>query len=93
MLKLALAGGLLLLAGCATSPEVTLLMGPRIDNQLNDTEFGATLIILQQIGQSRVRCGAVHSSTVENGKPFHPDRREATFDHAACGLRFGGNAR
>lgn len=93
-MKLAMiAGGLLLCAGCATTPEVTLLMGPRVDNQQDTTDFGVTVMILQQIGNSRFRCGHVHSSTLENGPPWRGERFEVTVDGSGCGPRWGGKPR
>lgn len=80
----------LLLCSCAHKPEVTLLMGPRkVD--LGDTEVALTIQVLQQIGESRWRCGWTHNSVLDKGEPFHPERPEITFDQLpACGLRWGG---
>lgn len=78
----------LFLCACATT-EVQLLIGPRVTNQDSDTDLGATLLVLQQIGQSRVRCGYVHESELNKGRPFN-ERDERTFDQLGCGPRWGG---
>lgn len=78
-----------LLCACAHAPEVTVLAGPRkVD--LGDTEVALTIQVLQQIGESRWRCGWTHNSVIDKGRPFN-DRPEITFDQLpACGPRWGG---
>ena len=73
--------------GC-THTEVTVLFGPRTSE--GETDLALTFQVLQQIGESRVRCGYAHSSAIDKGEPFHPEREEITFDHLGCGLKWGG---
>jgi hypothetical protein len=91
-MRLLLATLAALLTGCSTQPEVTVLAGPRkVD--LGDTEVALTIQVLQQIGESRWRCGWTHQSLPGAGEPFFPDREEIVFDQLACGPRWGGGER
>lgn len=81
----------LLLAGCAYSPEVTLLLGQKRIEQ--DTVFGGTIMFVQRFGDNgHGVCGYAHSSDPQHGKPFNDDK-EMTMDTSGCGFRFGGNKR
>lgn len=82
----------LFVAGCQTTPEVTLLFGPRATNQSSDVDFGATLLILQRIGESRTYCGYSHTSEPFRGRSFN-DKPEQTQDSLLCGPRWGGRDR
>lgn len=75
-----------LLAGCAHSPELTVLVGPkRIED---DAQVGLTLMLTQRFGEHGA-CGYAHGSDPSHGKPFN-DQEEITFDSVGCGARFGG---
>lgn len=84
---------ILCVCGCAHQVEVQLLFGPRRTNVTSNTDLGATLLILQRIGESRIHCGYLHSSTLNRGRPLN-DRDEVTVDQiGGCGPRWGGRDR
>jgi hypothetical protein len=77
----------LLLAGCATTPEVTTLLGPRYLNN-GDQDVALTIMLIQRFGQHGVT-GCVHTSEPTHGGPFRNDP-EDTSDTCGLGLRWGG---
>lgn len=79
----------LAVAGCATTPEVSLLLGPRYSEGL--TEFSATIQVRQKVGK-RWECAYTHNSVVNKGPPFNGDE-EITSEHPACGPTWGGRDR
>lgn len=80
----------LALSGCATQPEITLLVGPRRQNNgAHDT--AATIMLIQKVGKHAVT-GCVHQSEPKHGRPFN-DEPEETDDTCGLGGRWGGNAR
>lgn len=81
----------LLLSGCAYSPELTVLAGPkRIEG---DVEAGLTLMLIQRFGErGHGACGWVHGSDIGHGVPFN-DKPEYVFDSPGCGARWGGRKR
>lgn len=87
---LILAG--LLLSGCAYSPEVTFLFGPkRIEGDVQD--LGASITVIQRFGEKgRAVCGWDHLSDPLHGPPFNGEA-EVTGDLGGCGFRVGGNRR
>lgn len=79
----------LVLAGCATSPEVTVLLGPK---RVEDSStVGATFMFIQRFGKHGA-CGYVHSSDPAAGPPFNGEH-EFTLDTGGCGVRFGGKTK
>jgi hypothetical protein len=79
----------LLLTGCTYQPEVTVLVGPkRVESEV---DAGLTLSVMQRFGGRGV-CGWTHGSDVSHGTPFN-DKPELVFDHAGCGVRWGGRRR
>lgn len=79
----------LLLTGCAYSPELTVLVGPkRIEDNV---EASVTLLLIQRFGEHGA-CGYGHSSEPSHGYPFN-DEPEMVFDGAGCGVRWGGKKR
>ena len=76
-----------LLAGCATTPELTVLWGPRRYEGHRDT--AVTFMLLQKIGKHTV-VGCTHQSEPQHGRPFNSES-EQTFDSCGLGARFGGN--
>ncbi len=88
-MRFAALGLAIVLSGCAYSPELTVLAGPkRVEG---DADFGLTLMLLQRFGEHGA-CGVTHGSDVAHGEPFN-DRTEMVFDSAGCGLRYGGKKR
>jgi starvation-inducible outer membrane lipoprotein len=79
----------LLLAGCSTTPELTVLVGPRWSEGKQDV--AATFMVIQKVGKHAV-LGGVHQSEPSRGKPFD-SREEETGDMAGVGVRFGGKPR
>ncbi len=77
----------LLLAGCSTTPELTLLAGPRRMNN-GERDFAVSILLLQGFGKHGVT-GCMHQSEPSNGQPFNDDD-ELTFDTCGAGLRWGG---
>lgn len=76
-----------LLSGCATSPEVTALLGPRKLNN-GDQDVALTILLIQKFGLHGVT-GCIHTSEPTHGGPFRDDP-EDTSDTCGLGLRFGG---
>jgi hypothetical protein len=75
------------LGGCAYSPELTVLLGPkRIEDDTQN--LGFTMALIQRFGDHGA-CGYAHGSDPEHGPPFN-DESEFTFDSAGCGGRWGG---
>jgi hypothetical protein len=84
-MKLALLA-VLLLAGCATAPEVTLIAGPRwIDEQ---PDVAVTIMLMQRYGKHGIG-GCVHQSEPQHGPPFNGED-EQVFDSCGAGWRWGG---
>jgi hypothetical protein len=79
----------LLLSGCATTPELTILVGPRWSEGRQDV--AATFMLVQKAGKHAV-LGGVHQSEPSRGKPFD-SREEETSDMLGVGVRVGGNPR
>ena len=80
---------LLLLAGCASSPEFTAIIGPRWSEGSRDT--AATFMLMQRYGKHGIS-GCVHNSLPSRGAPFNREP-EVTFDHCGTGFRVGGQTR
>ena len=79
---------LLLLAGCASTPEITLLAGKRRIE--SERDFAVTILVLQKFGkEGHGVAGCVHQSEPANGWP-HDDEPEETSDQCGLGMRFGG---
>lgn len=90
-MKLSAALLSVLLTGCAHTPQVTFLLGPRQSEGVK--EMAATIMVLQPFGENgHGVCGEVHNSEPANGKPANHDD-EITFDQLACGFQWGGRER
>lgn len=88
-MKLALLA-VLLLAGCATVPELTVIVGPRRQNT-GEQDVAASFMLVQRIGRRAV-VGCLHQSEPSHGAPFNGDD-ESTFDSCGFGARWGGNVK
>jgi len=87
MKALALA---LLLTGCATTPELTILAGKR--RVESERDFAVTILLLQKFGKNEHGvAGCAHQSEPGNGAPVNHDPEE-TSDLCGLGFRFGGKS-
>jgi hypothetical protein len=85
-MRKSLLAALAVLSGCAYTPELTVIAGPRWSEGERDT--AVTFMLVQRHGEHIVS-GCAHNSLPSRGAPFN-DEYEVTFDHCGPGVRFGG---